>query len=343
MTSPPPHQPDRTGHPGLADLISIHEWLAAQDAPISQTPRDLVRWLHKQIAAAASGLAVARAARLADVDEFRTLFAVRLDQAITAGWDAVHMNGVELFERYVRDDAFRAGLHSVAGLAAYTAVRADPSLAADEYRAAAAVPARRQRVLIKAVEDHAARYAAPHNPIGGLNAARYVAEAHVPGGASRTEWDWIAYYIAAHPDVLRLPPLPRAELEQRDRATADDLLNQAGTAFDAGDLILALASIDQAELHQPHRDWDRYRQVIQTHLADSSPADTGDEPRGASVEPQSHPTAVDAPAVAAAPPSTRAVAFPGPPLRRTEPPVQDPAPTPNGGTAPDAPRRGTRR
>jgi hypothetical protein len=348
MTTPSPHQPDHEpvskGQPDLADLINIRDWLAAQDDHIAQTPPEQVQWLHQQIAAAASGLAVGRAARLADIDEFRTLFAARLDQAITAGWDTNRLHGVELFQRYAHDDAFRDRLHTAAGLAAYTAVRADPSLPADEFQAAATVPARRQRILIKAIEDHAARYAAPHNPIGGLNPARYVAEAHVPGGASRTEWDWIAYYIAAHPEVLRRPPLPLAELERRDRAAADDLLNRAGAAFDAGDMPRALALIDQAELYQPHRDWDGYREIIRTHAAatDSSPADPGTYVHDATA-PQRHPTADgDAPAVASAAPGA-ALAFPRPPLRQPDPPAHHPAPMTNNPAAPDARQKGARR
>ena len=256
------HAPTPAGGVAFADVISIHDWLARQDRRVAHTPRYLAAWLHEQIAAVVGDPAIARAARLADVDEFRALFAGGLDQAVTAGSDTHDLGGEELFERYANDQDFRTGLQAVAGIAAYMAVRADPALPADEFRAAAVIPTRRQQVLIKAIEDHAARYAPPHNPVGGLNPARYVAEAHVPGGASRAEWDWIAYYIAAHPEVLQRPPLAHAQLAERDRSDAEDLMAQAEQAMQRHDFDEAHALLDQAQLRQPSWNWPAVRASI---------------------------------------------------------------------------------
>ena len=265
--------PTPAGGVALADVISIHDWLARQGGRIAHTPRELVAWLHEQIAAVVGDPALTRAARLAHVDEFRALFAAHLDQAVTAGAGTHDLDGEQLFERYANDEPFRTALHAVAGIAAYTAVRADPALPADEFRAAAVIPARRQQVLIKAIDDHAARYAPPHNPVGGLNPARYVAEAHVPGGASRAEWDWIAYYIAAHPEVLQRHPLTHAQLAERDRSDAENLMVQAEQAMHRHDFGEAHALVDQAQLRQPRWNWPAVRESIdQAHTRHRLPA-----------------------------------------------------------------------
>ncbi len=137
-------------------------------------------------------------ARLAHADEHRRRFGALLIAAIGDGWDAHDLDGEELFERYAHDEKFRVELHATAGIAAYTATRADPTLPADAYLAEAVINPRRQQVLIKAIEDHAPRY---HATIG--SPARYIAEAHVPGGATSAEWNWIAY-------LHRGPPRPAA-------------------------------------------------------------------------------------------------------------------------------------
>jgi hypothetical protein len=282
---PVPHQPTSdnadaattSADPGsgtaVAEVISIRDWLAQQGGRVANTPSYLVDWLHQQIVAIVADPALTRAARLANVGEFQERFAAQLDAAITAGSDTHHPTGEDLFERYAHGGQFRAQLRAAAGIAAYTAVRADPALPPDEYRAAAAIPTRRQRVLIKAVEDHAVRYSPPHNPMGGLSPARYVAEAHVPGGASRTEWDWIAYYIAAHPEVLTNPPQPVAELQRRDRESADRLDRQSLEAFKAGDYQRSLDLIEEAELYAPQRDWDDIRTHVRHHMSTANPAD----------------------------------------------------------------------
>ena len=268
--------PTPTGGVAFVDMISIHDWLARQDRRIADTPPYLVAWLHEQIAAVAGDPAVTRAARLADVDEFRVLFAGGLDQAVTAGPDTDDLDGEDLFERYANDHQFRRGLQAVAGIAAYMAVRADPALPADEFLAAAVIPTRRQQVLIKAIEDHAARYAPPHNPVSGLNPARYVAEAHVPGGASRAEWDWIAYYIAAHPEVLHRTPLTHTQLAERDRSDAEDLMAQAEQAMQRHEFDEAHALVDRAQLRQPGWNWPAVRESIhraQTRVQAHTPHD----------------------------------------------------------------------
>ena len=135
------------------------------------------------------------------------------------------------------------------------------------------VPADRQKILIRAIEDHAARYVAPYNPMGGLNPARYVAEAHVPGGATPTERDFIAYYLRTHPEVLQRPPTSLAELDERNRREqsqardqANCLSQQARQAYLAEDHTTAMALIDQAAVLDPAgRDWDDIR--LQIHEA----------------------------------------------------------------------------
>ncbi|MEU4678354.1 hypothetical protein [Micromonospora sp. NPDC023737] len=52
----------------------------------------------------------------------------------------------------------------------------------------------RQAELARAAEDHAARYAHPHNPVVN-DPVRYVADGHVPGGATGWEWEWIGEHL----------------------------------------------------------------------------------------------------------------------------------------------------
>lgn len=124
----------------------------------------------------------------------------------------------------------------------------------------------RQAQLIEAINDHASRYAGPHCAIRGMgpsDAARYVAEAHVPGGATREERDWIADYIREHPEVLDRPPLTLAQLAQRDRERAAEatgravaLSREARRAFDRGDQAEALRLVGQGEALDPYaRNW----------------------------------------------------------------------------------------
>ncbi len=281
-------EPDRAT-PGLTEVISLEGWLAEQSAPVRRTPAYLLRWLHEQIAEAATDPRAQSAARLAHTDTFRDVFDHNLTQAISAGWDEHDLEDVELFRLYAHNDTYAAGLRAAAGLSAYLAVRAsfDPGGRLDP-----AVPAGRQKVLVQAIEDHAARYAAPHNPIGGLDPARYVAEGHVPGGAIPTEWDFIAYYLRTHPEVLQRPPMSLAQLDERDRRQrahardqASQLSRQARQAYLADDHTTALGLIDQAAALDPTgRDWDDIRRqirqtqaagtaaIVDTHHTDAAPS-----------------------------------------------------------------------
>lgn len=263
---PPGDNRDQPDHkrPILADTISLKAWFAEQDDAVRRISDELTRWLYKQIADAATDPGAIRAARLTRISEFCEAFHRRLDQAIQAGWQERGLESVELFRRYAHDDQFADELRAVAGLTAYIAVRADPSGGFESV-----VPPDRQKVLIRAIEDHAARYVRPFSPIPGLDPVRYVAQGHVTGATS-TEWDWIAYYIYTHPEILKRPPPSFAELDDRDRREwqhvrdeAVRLSGQARRAFDAGDYLTALTIIDQAAgLDSIARDWDAIRQQI---------------------------------------------------------------------------------
>ena len=293
--------------PALSEMIDIRHWLARQNGRIPNTPNDWVRWLHELIAAVAADPELTRMARLGDADEHRRRFGALLAAAVGDGWAARDLDGEELFERYAHDQRFRAELHATAGIAAYTAARADTTLPADAYLAESVIAPRRQQILTKAIEDHAARY---HATIG--SPARYIAEAHVPGGASSAEWNWISYHIAAHPHVLAGPVLSTTDVDARNRALADRFDRQALTAFEAGDHQQALNLIDDAELHDPRRDWDATRAYVRRHMQLANP--TLAEPTTA---PSSGP---GAPAAGAAFPHPRQVAG-----ERPEPPAAPPA------------------
>jgi hypothetical protein len=111
----------------------------------------------------------------------------------------------------------------------------------------------RKATIVRAIEDHAARYAYPHNPMVN-DPARYVAEGHVPGGATSQEWEWIAAYIEQHPGVLTDPPLTIDQLRELNRvreANADAIGEQAKERFEAGDYPAARRLVEQAELIDP--------------------------------------------------------------------------------------------
>jgi len=120
-------------------LIDIRHWLSRQSGHISTTPKHLVQWLHELIATVAVDPALTRLARLGHAEEHLRRFGALLAAAIGDGWAAQNLNGEELFERYAHDQQFRAELHATAGIAAYTATRADPTLPADAYLAEAVV------------------------------------------------------------------------------------------------------------------------------------------------------------------------------------------------------------
>jgi hypothetical protein len=260
-------------HPNQADMIDIRHWLARQDGRIPNTPSYLVDWLHQLIATLGTDTELTRLAGLAHPDEHRRRFAALLDAAVEDGWASHNLNGEELFERYAHDEQFRAELHAAAGIAVYTATRADTAEPSGTNLAGASVAPRRQQVLINAIEDHAPRY---HVTIG--SPARYIAEAHVPGGATSAESDWIAYYIAAHPDVLHGPACSPADVDARSRAAADGFDREALSAFESGDHQRALDLIDEAELHDPHRDWAAVRAHVRHHMNPTIPA--GSAPSG---------------------------------------------------------------
>jgi hypothetical protein len=247
--------------PALTDVIDVRHWLARQSGHIVATPNHLVDWLHELIVGVAADPDLTRLARLCHAEEHLRRFAALLDTAVDDGWAAQHLKGEELFERYAHDEQFRAELHAAAGIAAYTATRADPTLPADAYWAEAVIPPRRQQILTQAITDHAPRY---HATIGWP--ARYIAEAHVLGGATDAEWNWIAYHIAAHPDLLHGPVRSPADVDARNRELADRLDREALTAFEAGEYQRALDLIDDAELHDPGRDWDTIRAYIRQNM-----------------------------------------------------------------------------
>ena len=304
-----PDAPASDRRPVLAEVIDIRHWLAGQGGRIPNTPSYLVMWLHELIGAVATDPDLTRMARLGHADEHRRRFAALMVAAVGDGWAAQDLDGAELFERYAHDKRFRVELHATAGIAAYTATRADATLPIDAYLAQAIINPRRQQVLIKAIEDHAPRY---HATIG--SPARYIAEAHVPG-ASSAEWNWIAYHIAAHPDVLEGRVLSPTEVESRNRSMADELDRQALSAFETGDHQRALDLIDDAELHDPRRDWDPIRAYVRQHMEQAAPAEpttppaTGpDAPAAGTAFPHPRQVAGERPGPATAPPSTSASA-----------------------------------
>jgi hypothetical protein len=267
-----PEQPPTTARPGstaasrpvpvFAEVIDVRAWLSRQGGRIPHTPNYLVMWLHELIAAVATDPDLTR---LAHADEHRKRFGAQLLAAVGDGWATHDLSGEELFQRYAHDECFRSELHATAGIAAYTAARADTTLPAEAYLAEAVIAPRRQVILTKAIQDHAPRY---HATVG--SPARYIAEAHVPGGATSAEWNWIAYHIAAHPDVLHGRVLSIPELDARNRALADQFDRRALSAFDAGDHQRALDLIDDAELHDPRRDWDAVRADIRQRMDQTS-------------------------------------------------------------------------
>ncbi|MER6757618.1 helicase-related protein [Micromonospora echinofusca] len=139
--------------------------------------------------------------------------------------------------------------------------------AADGTRPDWMTPARHAQ-LVKAITDYAPRYTAA-NTNGVLNSpARYVAEVHAPGGATREEWNWIADYIRQHPQVREGKPLTDDELAARDRAASTALSQRAMQALQAGDHATTFAIIDQAEPLYGHIEpWDKYRTAVQEDIA----------------------------------------------------------------------------
>ncbi len=138
-------------------------------------------------------------------------------------------------------------------------------------------PPLRRAVIIRAIEDYAARYAWPHHPIVN-DPARYIAEGHVPGGATGAEWEWIAEYIQQHPEMIAAPPLTEQQLHERNRereARAAELGEQAHAKFNARDYTAAYRLVDQAELIDPSpAKWVRIRGLIDQYA--NNPA--GNEP-----------------------------------------------------------------
>jgi tetratricopeptide (TPR) repeat protein len=271
VTAPQPLDPGGTesdrSTPPLADTISLDGWLHEQSASVRQAPDHLLYWLREQIAEAANDPRAKRAARLAHTDTFNDVFDRNLTEAISAGWHEHGLEDVELFRQYADDESLAADLRAAAGLSAYLALRARFEPGGD---LEPSVPVDRQKILIRAIEDHAAQYAPPHNPISGLDPARYVAEAHVPGGATPTEWDFIAYYLHTHPELLQRPPRPLAQLDERDRRErahardeANRLSRKARHAYNNGKYTMALDLIDQAAgLDPTDRHWDDIRHQI---------------------------------------------------------------------------------
>lgn len=133
-------------------------------------------------------------------------------------------------------------------------------------------PAREQE-MVRAIRDHAARYA---RSLGG-DPVRYVWEGHLRAPTTRDEYEWIKAYIADHPEVLDIMPLSYDELAARDRheyaealAEAGRIANRAHDLYSAGDPDGALALIDQAEGVCPKAmDWGRIRGIITDQTADT--------------------------------------------------------------------------
>ncbi|MEU4778987.1 hypothetical protein [Micromonospora sp. NPDC023633] len=148
--------------------------------------------------------------------------------------------------------------------------------AAEDTRPDWMTPARHAQ-LVKVITDYAPRYTAA-NTNGVLNSpARYVAEVHAPGGATREEWNWIADYIRQHPQVREGKPLTDDELAARDRAASTALSQHAMQALQAGDPTTTFAIIDQAEPLYGHLEpWDQYRTAIQEHIARQQPTAPAD-------------------------------------------------------------------
>ncbi|MGD9526384.1 MAG: helicase-related protein [Dehalococcoidia bacterium] len=160
----------------------------------------------------------------------------------------------------------------------------DPAADAD----AAGLDPDRRRLLVQLAEDYAALYGGPASPTpGASNAARYIVEGHLPDATS-AEWDWLADHLAAHPELLRCPPLTDAQLARRTTlrtSVANRLGSRAHTLLVAEDFEDAQRLLQQARHIDPARA-DRWcslsLRVQQTaHEVAAASAVVGSAPAGA--------------------------------------------------------------
>jgi hypothetical protein len=194
------------------------------------------------------------------------------------------------------------GVREKLGLAAWHARggRADQARRALEDAEAAAPgavlsPARAVRLAA------AIRAKAPRWHQMGLDPARYIADDTTVDAVHPAEREWIRNYIGSHPEVTAASsPGTGAGQQQdtpgRDEDTAEDLLNRAQDAYQAGRPGEALALTDAAEVRSPAGGavTGQIRALIMTAAAPPAPASApvtgpGEEPPGAEARPAARP------------------------------------------------------
>ncbi|GIJ29997.1 hypothetical protein Vqi01_51590 [Micromonospora qiuiae] len=120
----------------------------------------------------------------------------------------------------------------------------------------------RQRQLVLALEQYGPGY--QHLTGDGV---RYAAEA---ARATDQEWDWMASYAQANPQVLEGERLGDARIHEINRDAGRKAFAAATEAMRRDDFELALARLDDAEVHWPdgHPDrggtWDHYRKIVRS-------------------------------------------------------------------------------
>ncbi|MDG4784936.1 hypothetical protein O7626_03140 [Micromonospora sp. WMMD1102] len=173
----------------------------------------------------------------------------------------------------------------------------------------------RQRQLVRALEQYGPGY---HRLTG--DGVRYAAEVM---RATEQEWEWMATYAQANPEVLDGERLGDARIVEINRTAARTAFGAATDAMRRGDFDLALERLDDAEVYCPdgHPDrggnWDHYRGIVRTKAGSgvvdgaATPSDsttksadvaTAERPRPAALARAGHATPVPVPAASSGQP-----------------------------------------
>ncbi|MFI7025142.1 hypothetical protein ACIBMZ_20735 [Micromonospora sp. NPDC049900] len=129
-------------------------------------------------------------------------------------------------------------------------------------------PQVRHRQLVLALEQYGPGY---HRITG--DGVRYAAEAV---RATEQEWQWMADYAQANPQVLEGKRLSDASIYEVNRKAARRAFAAATDAMRRGDFDLALDRLDDAEVHCPDGNpdrggtWDRYREIVRSKAGASA-------------------------------------------------------------------------
>ncbi|GAB3849246.1 hypothetical protein GCM10029963_33350 [Micromonospora andamanensis] len=131
----------------------------------------------------------------------------------------------------------------------------------------------RQRQLVLALEQYGPED--EQNPGDGLRGAAETAR------ATEQERKWMADYAQANPQVLEGERLGDARIHDINRKAGRKAFAAATEAMRRGDFDLALARLDDAEVHCPdgHPDrggtWDHYRRIVRSKAAASAEGEPG--------------------------------------------------------------------